>query len=69
MFYKEVIESVTYLQKVTNAYRDAMMEKGVSEDTINFCLFAVETGFVAGTLHNEDIKIQETMINLILNKG
>jgi tape measure domain-containing protein len=60
---------VTYLQKVSNAYRDAMMESGVSEDNINFALFAFETGFTAGTLHNEDINLQKEMVKMILNKG
>lgn len=60
---------MTYLEKVTNAYRDAMMESGVSEDTVNFALFAFESGFTAGTLNNEDINLQQKMVKLILNKG
>jgi hypothetical protein len=60
---------VTYLQQVTNSYRDAMLKMGVSEDVVNFALFGFETGFTAGTLHNEDINLQQEMVKLILNKG
>lgn len=60
---------MTYFEKSTNAYRDAMMELGINEDVVNFCLFAFETGFKCGTLDKDDMAIQETMIRAILNKN
>lgn len=60
---------MSYLQQVSNAYRDSMMEMGVSEDVINFALYGFETGFTAGTLQNDDINLQQEMVKLILNKG
>jgi hypothetical protein len=64
---KKGIYIMTYLEKVTNAYRDAMLANGVSEDTVNHCLFAFETGFAAGTLNESDITLQQQMIETILN--
>ncbi|MED3562387.1 hypothetical protein [Bacillus xiapuensis] len=60
---------MTFLEKTTNAYRDAMMKKGVSEDVVNYCLFAFETGFNAGTFKESDIELQEKMIKLILGES
>lgn len=60
--------TMTYLQKVSNAYRDSMMEMGVSEDVVNFCLYAFETGFSAGVLNSDDIIKQENMVAAILNE-
>jgi hypothetical protein len=59
---------VTYFQRVHNTYRDALIGVGVSEDVINFCLFAFETGFNCGILYNEDIEIQEQMIKTLIEK-
>jgi hypothetical protein len=59
---------MTYFQRVHNAYRDAMMGMGVSEDVINFCLYAFETGFNAGVLYNDDLDLQEQMVKSLLEK-
>jgi hypothetical protein len=58
-----------YFEKVTNAYRDAMLEMGVSEDVVNFCLYSFETGFNAGMLYNDDIELQQEMVSAILNEN
>lgn len=57
-----------YLQKVTNAYRDALMSHGVSEDTINYALMGFETGFNAGIFYNDDLELQEKMVKTILDQ-
>lgn len=60
---------MTYQDKVLNAYRDAMMKMGVSEDVLNFCLYAFDTGFSAGMLYNDDISLQQEMVAAILNEN
>lgn len=60
---------MTYFEKVTNAYRDSLMAYGVSEDVINYALYAFETGFNAGILHNNDIHLQDQMVRAILNEN
>lgn len=60
---------MSYQDKVINAYRDAMMKMGVSEDVLNFCLYAFDTGFSAGMLYNDDIGIQKEMVASILNEN
>jgi hypothetical protein len=60
---------MTYFERVVNAYRDSMMEMGVSEDVVNFCLYGFETGFRAGVLYNDDIQLQKEMVAAILNEN
>jgi hypothetical protein len=60
---------VTYFDRVLSAYRDVMMTMGVSEDVVNYCLFAFETGFNAGTLRNGDVNLQQKMVATILNEN
>lgn len=60
---------MNYFEKVTNAYRDSLMAYGVSEDVVNYALFAFETGFNAGILHNNDIELQQQMVAAILNEN
>lgn len=59
---------MSYFQNVHNAYRDSMLSMGVSENIINFCLYAFETGFNAGMLYNDDIQLQQEMIEALLNE-
>lgn len=57
-----------YFEKVTNAYIDSMLAMGVSEDVVNYALFAFETGFNAGMLYNDDILLQQEMIEALLKE-
>jgi hypothetical protein len=44
------------------------MSYGVSEDVVNYALYAFETGFNAGVLHNDDILLQQEMVKSLLNE-
>jgi hypothetical protein len=44
------------------------MSYGVSEDVVNYALYAFETGFNAGVLHNDDIELQQEMITSLLSE-
>ena len=59
---------MTYFERVTSAYRDAMLNKGISGDVVNWCLYAFETGFAAGTLKQEDISLQQQMVDTLLSE-
>jgi hypothetical protein len=45
-----------------------MLSMGVSEDVVNYALYAFETGFNAGMLYNDDIQLQQEMIEGLLKE-
>jgi hypothetical protein len=54
---------LNYRQQVLEAYMNALITSGASEQTITIALMGFETGFAAGVLMNDDDDYKKEMIN------